>query len=99
MHIRWHEIDHRLRGVDGLDDVLSIDLNFLIRQMQPPMEQQYRHGPVLKTGCTSFAAPTLFWPYLPARQHDPWAGMPAGYGHRPMEALESTRWLCLESTT
>ena len=45
MHIRWHEIDHRLRGVDGLDDVLSIDLNFLIRQMQPPVEQQYRHVP------------------------------------------------------
>lgn len=42
MHIRWHEIDHRLRGVDGLDDVLSIDLNFLCRQMQPPVERQYR---------------------------------------------------------
>ena len=45
MNIRWHEIDHRLRGVDGLDDVLSIDLNFLCRQMQPPVERQYRHGP------------------------------------------------------
>ena len=44
MHIRWQEIDHRLRGVDGLDDVLSIDLNFLCRQMQPPMERQYRRA-------------------------------------------------------
>ena len=42
VHIRWHELDHRLRGVDGLDDVLTIDLNFLCRQMQPPVERQYR---------------------------------------------------------
>ncbi len=60
MHIRWHEIDHRLRGVDGLDDVLSIDLNFLIRQMQPPLEQQYRHGP-LQPAAPSTAVRKRLW--------------------------------------
>ena len=47
MHIRWQQLDHRLRGVDGLDDVLIVDLNFLCRQMQPPVEQQYRCGAMM----------------------------------------------------
>ena len=44
---RWGAIDSRLQLVDGLDDLMLFDLNFLCNQMQPPVERQYsRAAPV-----------------------------------------------------
>lgn len=42
MAVHWRTLDNRLQAVDGLDDVMLLDLNFLCRQMQPPVERQYR---------------------------------------------------------
>ena len=40
--VKWQTIDRRLRAVDGLDDVMQFDINYLCRQMQPPTESHYR---------------------------------------------------------
>lgn len=46
--VHWGNIDNRLQAVDGLDDVMLFDLNFLFRQMQPPVERQYRWEGLMK---------------------------------------------------
>ena len=42
VRVKWGTIDRRLRTADGLDDIMLFDLGFLCKQMQPPVEKQYR---------------------------------------------------------
>ena len=42
MEVAWNQLDPRLRGVDGLDDIMRFDLQHFCRRMQPPDEPHYR---------------------------------------------------------
>ena len=46
MEVAWNQLDPRLRGVDGLDDIMRFDLQHFCRRMQPPDEPHYR-SPIL----------------------------------------------------
>ncbi|KAL0051470.1 hypothetical protein WJX82_008099 [Trebouxia sp. C0006] len=41
MEVAWNQLDPRLRGVDGLDDIMRFDLQHFCRRMQPPDEPHY----------------------------------------------------------
>ena len=41
MEVSWQQLDPRLRGVDGLDDIMRFDLQHFCRRMQPPDEPHY----------------------------------------------------------
>ncbi|KAK9817494.1 hypothetical protein WJX74_009559 [Apatococcus lobatus] len=41
MYVYWPHVDPQLQGVDGLDDVLQVDLSWLTRRMQPSRESHY----------------------------------------------------------
>ncbi|KAK9863198.1 hypothetical protein WJX84_002124 [Apatococcus fuscideae] len=41
MYVLWPHVDPQLQGVDGLDDVLQVDLSWLTRRMQPSTESHY----------------------------------------------------------
>ncbi|CAL8462889.1 g2423 [Coccomyxa elongata] len=41
MEVRWRALEVDLQGVRSLDDVIRIDLDFLLRAMQPPHEIHY----------------------------------------------------------
>ncbi|BDA48116.1 hypothetical protein COCOBI_11-3740 [Coccomyxa sp. Obi] len=41
MEVRWRALEADLQGVRSLDDVIRIDLDFLLRAMQPPHETHY----------------------------------------------------------
>ena len=41
MEVAWQQLDPRLRGVDGLDDIMRFDLQHFCRRMQPPDEPHY----------------------------------------------------------
>lgn len=41
MEVGWNQLDPRLRGVDGLDDIMRFDLQHFCRRMQPPDEPHY----------------------------------------------------------
>lgn len=45
MEVAWNQLDPRLRGVDGLDDIMRFDLQHFCRRMQPPDEPHYRCQP------------------------------------------------------
>ena len=42
MEVAWNQLDPRLRGVDGLDDIMRFDLQHFCRRMQPPDEPHHR---------------------------------------------------------
>ncbi len=42
MEVAWNQLDPRVRGVDGLDDIMRFDLQHFCRRMQPPDEPHYR---------------------------------------------------------
>ena len=42
MEVAWNQLDPRLRGVDGLDDIMRFDLQHFCRRMQPPDEPHCR---------------------------------------------------------
>lgn len=44
MEVAWNQLDPRLRGVDGLDDIMRFDLQHFCRRMQPPDEPHYRYA-------------------------------------------------------
>lgn len=50
MEVAWNQLDPRLRGVDGLDDIMRFDLQHFCRRMQPPDEPHHR-----------WASPSIPW--------------------------------------
>lgn len=46
MEVAWNQLDPRLRGVDGLDDIMRFDLQHFCRRMQPPDEPHHRSAPL-----------------------------------------------------
>ena len=68
MEVAWNQLDPRLRGVDGLDDIMRFDLQHFCRRMQPPDEPHYRYlhhvlgKHVLVTPNNKHVLPTVYVP-------------------------------------
>lgn len=62
MEVAWQQLDPRLRGVDGLDDIMRFDLQHFCRRMQPPDEPHY-WWVTLGSKTFSFDVKTALWSY------------------------------------